>query len=232
MKNNQPPEKMETEPAILDVQSIFYTIQGEGPHTGRPATFIRLAGCNMQCPLCDTDYTSNRKKMTVADIVEEVSKHPTSLIIISGGEPFRQNIKLLVDTLHWGRHTVQVETNGTFYPVYLDNQSKHGLQVVICPKTRAIHKSFCVYPNHLIYYKYVMEASQVDPEDGLPTNVLGYDYKPARPYVFVNKSKIYLQPVDSKDPVENEANLKACVESCLKYGYRLCLQTHKIARLP
>src|SRR3954467_9071958 len=44
----------------LSIHSIFYTLQGEGPYSGCPAVFMRLAGCNLQCPGCDTDYTSGQ----------------------------------------------------------------------------------------------------------------------------------------------------------------------------
>ena len=51
--NTQEPEKIDRD-RHLDVHSIFHTIQGEGPYCGHPAVFIRLAGCNLQCPGCDT----------------------------------------------------------------------------------------------------------------------------------------------------------------------------------
>ena len=60
--NQQAPEKQQLRgDGLLAVHSIFYTIQGEGPFAGETAVFVRLAGCNLQCPLCDTDYTSDRR---------------------------------------------------------------------------------------------------------------------------------------------------------------------------
>ena len=88
--------------ALLQVHSIFHTIQGEGPFAGTPAVFIRLAGCNLKCPGCDTEYTSKRKEMTVAQILDaiyEVSSITTKLVVITGGEPFRQDLTRLLNAL-------------------------------------------------------------------------------------------------------------------------------------
>jgi len=95
MKNIQPIEKsVFDEEGRLNVVKVWSTIQGEGPFTGTPAVFVRLAGCNLQCPLCDTNYTTNRKLRSaeeVADLVQ--SEHSkTSLVVLTGGEPFRQNV--------------------------------------------------------------------------------------------------------------------------------------------
>src|SRR6202012_6048960 len=57
----------------VDVHSIFKTIQGEGPYCGERALFIRLYGCNLRCPGCDTEYTATRNSMTPAEIVNHVS---------------------------------------------------------------------------------------------------------------------------------------------------------------
>ena len=92
MINIQPIEKyVQAENKMLDVHSIFYTIQGEGPFTGCPAVFVRLAGCNLKCPGCDTDYTSNRTPMTAEQILNKILElaSPATLVVITGGEPFR-----------------------------------------------------------------------------------------------------------------------------------------------
>lgn len=103
--------------AVLDVHSIFRTLQGEGPFTGHSAIFIRLAGCNLQCPACDTDYTSKRSLMSVQTIIDKVNTlkigQTIQLIVITGGEPLRQNISDLCILLYQAHYTVQIETNGT-----------------------------------------------------------------------------------------------------------------------
>lgn len=227
MQNNQPREQWTMDPNVLDVHSIFHTIQGEGPFTGHPAVFVRLAGCNLQCANCDTDYTSNRKMMNVADIVEEISKYPTRLVIISGGEPLRQNFRLLANRLFSSKYKIQVETNGTYCPDWIGIED---INVVICPKTPSINDNWLtsVYDDR-ISFKYVLNADNVG-FDGLPKSVLGKPIVPARP--FHRNYPVYLQPEDEGDLEKNERNVQACVKSCIEHGYILCLQTHKIVRLP
>jgi len=233
MPNNQPPEKRLEDPNLLQVHSIFKTIQGEGPFAGTPAIFIRLAGCNLMCPNCDTDYTSSRRYMSFDDIIKKVTELDdtsfTDLIVITGGEPFRQDIKGLMCGLSECGYFVQVETNGTIEPplelVYNKNiSSRHGIYVVCSPKTPSINP---YYSRISCAFKYVMGYSESE-HDGLPFNVLGLGLtkQVARPDEKFT-GLIYLQPEDSKDPKQNELNQKACIESCLKHGYIFCLQVHK-----
>ena len=77
----------------VEIVDIWKTIQGEGPLAGCPSVFIRLAGCNLRCPWCDTDYTSNRKLWRASEVVELVRAiRPSGLVVLTGGEPFRQDI--------------------------------------------------------------------------------------------------------------------------------------------
>lgn len=96
----------------MKVNDIFYSVQGEGFHTGIPAVFIRLAGCNRRCPFCDTDFTSFTE-MTEAEIVEAACRYPAKTVIITGGEPALQLTASLVDALHAAGRRVHVETNGS-----------------------------------------------------------------------------------------------------------------------
>ena len=73
LPNSQPIEKRSRDADVLEVHSIFYTLQGEGPFCGSPAIFIRLAGCNLQCPGCDTDYTSKREHLSPETIVKRLN---------------------------------------------------------------------------------------------------------------------------------------------------------------
>jgi organic radical activating enzyme len=98
-----------TSPLQYEVTEIFDSMQGEGYWTGTPATFIRLAGCNLRCKWCDTKF---ERKMTleVPDIMPFIHHH---LVVITGGEPALQVLDPLVRELQLRRHYVQVETNGT-----------------------------------------------------------------------------------------------------------------------
>ena len=70
--NRQPAEGPVKFSGTYDVQEVFPTIQGEGPDAGVPAVFVRLAGCTLTCPACDSDYTSKRTSKTVVDLLKEV----------------------------------------------------------------------------------------------------------------------------------------------------------------
>ncbi len=108
----QPAEKrIESDGQSLDVVDIWLTVQGEGPYAGERAVFVRLAGCVIQCPLCDTDYTSGRKVMSVKKIEHEVLRLIAPydnkqcngwgqfLVVLTGGEPLRQSCGPLVRQL-------------------------------------------------------------------------------------------------------------------------------------
>jgi 7-carboxy-7-deazaguanine synthase len=238
MLNMQPPEKRVREShGLLSVHSIFHTIQGEGPFCGTPAVFVRLAGCNLQCPLCDTDYTTSRKNMYAEEIGDAVDKaagdSKTRLVVITGGEPFRQDLKQLLVYLTQGKgYYVQVETNGTLAPpeiVYSqDIGFRFGVYIVCSPKAGAVHKRI---HEEACCYKYVGNHGNLSSADGLPIFPLQNHSYPmvARPRN--NKIPIYLQPTDHKDPRENELALQAVIKSCMKHGYILQLQIHKIINM-
>lgn len=226
--NQQPIEKKIHHPeGFLEVHHIFSTIQGEGPFAGKPAVFIRLAGCNLQCSLCDTDYTSSRflaSPQTILELVEEQTG-PAHFVVITGGEPFRQNLTPTVELLLDEGFKVQIETNGTLY----DPDFPYYSTTIVCsPKAGKIHPSLMTKLDAL---KYVLHADQVH-TDGLPTQALNHIAKPVvgRPDKNFHGT-IYLQPVDVDDPVENERHLKAAIKSCQRFGYTLCLQLHKLVGL-
>jgi 7-carboxy-7-deazaguanine synthase len=231
--NNQPVEKVDHWPdGSVEVHSIFLTIQGEGPYAGQPAVFVRLTGCTLQCPDCDTEYTKKRERMSVQDvfikILDEKGDDPVSLVVITGGEPFRQNIAPLAWMLLNGRMNVQVETNGT---VFLEGFPYQATCVVVSPKgpvNPRLAQAACGCKNPT--YKYVVEEGYVDPADGLPTSVLGRGVRPDRPPPNF-PGEIILQPADMLDKALNAANGAACVKSCLKFGYRLGAQLHKFFNL-
>lgn len=229
-----------TDDTTLQVHSIFPTIQGEGPFAGRPAVFLRLHGCNLRCPGCDTDYTSKLLPMSLPKIHRRLSQlfegWPDKLVVITGGEPFRQDIRRLCIELIEAGATVQIETNGTVEIdleevvklTYKDDNPLDIFQVVCSPKTPTVSESTHKFATA---WKYILSANAVDPDDGLPVKSLGMGGKPARPTPGTPHSNIYVQPMDVRTEQWNLLNTQAAVQSCMKYGYRLCLQTHKIVGL-
>lgn len=224
MRNQQEPEsRTRRADGKLEVHSIFQTIQGEGPFTGCPAVFVRLSGCNLQCPGCDTDYTSSRKLMTPREIVNHVDlvATPCRLVVITGGEPFRQRLTPAVVALLACGYHVQLETNGTLYE---PNFPYGDVTVVVSPKTGSVHKNLVP---HIAALKYVINADDVAP-DGLPAHALGHPNAPtlARPAVG-SGCLIYVQAEDSYSPTQNARNLAAAKQVCLKHGHILGIQLHK-----
>ena len=96
----------------MRVNEIFYSLQGEGLHTGTPAVFLRLSGCNLKCPFCDTKHESFTE-MTEEEIVEKVSAYLSRTIVITGGEPMLQLNASLTRLLHKAGFTIHIETNGS-----------------------------------------------------------------------------------------------------------------------
>jgi organic radical activating enzyme len=157
-------------------------------------------------------------------------------VVITGGEPFRQNIEPLVRILTGYGYTVQIETNGTMPPpsdsfwtlVSLDTNKEGRCFIVCSPKTPNIHPRT---RDLVCAYKYVMSSDSVA-EDGLPLLALDHSADPfvCRPH-FNFRGQTYLQPLDAKSDQQNAANLDACVRSCLLHGYTLQLQIHKLINL-
>lgn len=231
--NSQAPERAHFEPSgALDVHSVFYTIQGEGPFAGSPAVFVRLSGCNLQCPACDTCYTKPKRFLTsvrklMALIKDEHTVHLLShekpLIVITGGEPLRQNVDPFVQAAHDADYIVQIETNGTL--PYIPGRDGDFPIIVCSPKTGKVNESLV---RLVTAWKYVVEAGYVN-ERGLPLRAL--QGSSAVWQDFPEGSVVYVQPMDEQEDALNREHMKAAVTSCLKHGYKLCLQMHKIAGL-
>lgn len=236
--NKQPIEKRVTRAdGRLDVHSISLTIQGEGPFCGTPCVFIRLAGCNLQCPACDTDYTSERSLMGPGEILASVNMlwrghkwRPSGLVVITGGEPFRQDLSELFAWLNREGYYVQVETNGTLPPsdyfYTRDPYLRQGVYIVCSPKSGKVNPEVW---RHACCAKYVIEDGNVNNADGLPTTALMHTANPhvARPPKGWGLP-VYLQPMDAKDAVANHRNVVTARDSCLEHGHILQLQIHKI----
>lgn len=239
--NTQAPEKREHHTSgLIRVNSIFYTIQGEGPYAGEPAVFVRLAGCNLQCPGCDTEYSSGAYEAPES-IVTRVGAVAANgrlvplermLVVITGGEPFRQDIAKLIDLLTYeAKYRVQVETNGT---MPFDNYIEGLIFDIVCsPKAGKVHRSLW---SRIIAYKYVLDSGNIDPRDGLPTSVLGMPAAPARPHEGFT-GKIYVQAADEPGTedswidgknIKNQMNQRRTIDSAMRFGYTYCHQIHKV----
>jgi len=232
MLNKQLPEKKDLrEDGVLLIHSIFYTIQGEGPFAGHPAIFVRLAGCNLQCPMCDTDYTSTRFALSPSALVNEFDtfERRRALVVITGGEPFRQTLFMAVHALLAAGYRVQIETNGTLY----QDLPYDRITVVCSPKTGSVNANLLPY---IKAFKYVVSHDSVAEDDLLPLTALGHSATPRlfrEPKEHLNgmprpRKTIYIQPADHGNSEDNAKSMDAAIRAVLVHGYTLCLQIHKI----
>lgn len=204
---------------MYTVKEIFYTLQGEGFHAGRPAVFCRFAGCNLWtgreqdrasavCTFCDTDFVGvgpdGGRFATAEDLAEAVaSRWPAGaggkpFVVCTGGEPLLQLDEAAIEALHARGFEVAVETNGT-------QPAPRGLDwICVSPKANAElaltagHELKLVYPQEL-----------------------------ARPERFASLGfqHFFLQPMDGPN---REATTAAAVAYCMAHPqWRLSVQTHK-----
>ena len=203
------------------VKEIFYTLQGEGAQTGRPAVFCRFAGCNLwtgreedrehaTCQFCDTDFVGldgpgGGRFDSPGRLAEAVSNAwpaeggSTRFVVCTGGEPLLQLDEPLIDALHRQGFEVAVETNGTQVPPrgvdWLCVSPKAGAELIV----RAGD-----------------ELKLVFPQSG------------AAPAAFEHLAfdHFFLQPMDGPS---RDANTAAALQYCLAHPrWRLSLQTHKL----
>ena len=99
----------------LLVNEIFYSIQGESTHSGRPCIFVRLTGCNLRCSYCDTRYAYEQGvKMDLTEIMNRIATYMCPLVEITGGEPLLQSdTPILISKLLENGYEVLMETNGS-----------------------------------------------------------------------------------------------------------------------
>lgn len=207
------------------IKELFYTLQGEGAHTGRPAVFCRFSGCNLWsgrehdrlsaiCQFCDTDFVGtdgvNGKKFYSATelaiaIGELWPKGALEhrFVVCTGGEPLLQLDAALIDALHQERFQIAVETNGTL-PV------PSGVDwICVSPKA-----------NSELIQQSGDELKLVFPQEG------------ARPQDYSMKAfrHFFLQPMDG---LARTSNTQLAVEYCLAHPqWKLSLQTHKYLGIP
>lgn len=208
------------------VKEVYYTLQGEGAQTGRPAVFCRFAGCNLWsglerdraaavCKFCDTDFVGTNgqgggKFTSPLALARAIASHwPKTdasgkrFVVCTGGEPLLQLDGPLIEALHSEGFEVAVETNGTqFAPEGLD-------WICVSPKSDA---------------PVVLERG-----DELKLVFPQQDARPER-FESLDFRHFLLQPMDGPD---RDRNTQLAVEYCKAHPkWRLSLQTHKILRIP
>jgi len=126
----------------LKINEIFYSIQGESSYTGLPCIFIRLTYCNLRCSYCDTEYAFyDGTDMTIDDILSEIKKYPTNLVMVTGGEPLIQDYCInLIQKLITKKYSVMLETSGS---LKLNKIPKKVIKIVDfkCPSSNMKHKN-------------------------------------------------------------------------------------------
>jgi 7-carboxy-7-deazaguanine synthase len=98
----------------LRITEIFFSIQGESSHVGKPCVFVRLTGCSLRCVWCDTKYSyAGGREMSQEEVIAEIAKHPARLVEITGGEPLEQeSVYPLIQALLRSQYNVMLETGG------------------------------------------------------------------------------------------------------------------------
>lgn len=193
------------------INEIFYSLQGEGFHTGTPAVFVRFSGCNLRCTFCDTQHQTG-KMMSLQEIVDEVNNYPIApLLVLTGGEP-----SLFIDEAFAAElkqktgKKISIETNGTrLLPINLD-------WVTFSPKS-------------------AFEGGDIEPCvlthcDELKVVYLGQDLAQ---YDGIEAKYRFLQPCFVEDLEQRKANMQACVEAVKRHpNWRLSLQIHRVLEIP
>jgi 7-carboxy-7-deazaguanine synthase (Cx14CxxC type) len=206
------------------VKEIFYTLQGEGTHAGRPAVFCRFSGCNLWsgreadranaiCRFCDTDFvgTDGERggKYDAASLAKTIaSLWPTlytasKFVVFTGGEPLLQLDKDLIDSMHAIGFTIAIESNGTIdVPAGVD-------WVCISPKVGSELK---VRKGNELKVVIPQEGQQIADYEGM-------DFE-----------HFYLQPMDGPDAARNT---RMAIELCkANPKWKLSIQTHKLLQIP
>lgn len=204
----------------LEVQEVFSTLQGEGIYTGWPAVFLRLGGCNLACNFCDTEFESFAP-MSLAAVLDEIEDQSLNdagvrirnLVVVTGGEPFRQPLVPLCEALIRRGFLVQIETNGTLFQKLPDS-----VDIICSPKVSQgrYHAIRADLLPRISAFKFIVSA-----QDKFYNSVPSVGQE-------VHRTPVYVQPMDEKDGVLNRKNQQHAVALAQQYGYRLSLQTHKI----
>lgn len=191
------------------INEIFYSLQGEGKYTGTPAVFIRLSGCNLACPFCDTQHQEGRF-YSLEEIFKEIDRvcdgARPRLVVLTGGEPTLFVDEELTKALGTRFEVVAMESNGT-------RPAPAGVTfLTISPKEDFVDRAKVVVTGanevKLVY------TGENDPGQWLERIQAGY---------------YYLQPCDTGDPEKNAEILAVTLDYIKSHPWwRLSLQTQKI----
>jgi len=118
----------------MRITEIFFSIQGESSHAGRPCVFVRLTGCNLRCTWCDSEYTfTGGERMSLDDVMTRVKSYGCNLVEITGGEPLAQvEAFTLIERLCDDGFEVLIETSGSIDITPVDRRAKLILDIK-CP---------------------------------------------------------------------------------------------------
>jgi 7-carboxy-7-deazaguanine synthase len=118
----------------MRITEIFFSIQGESSHAGRPCVFVRLTGCNLRCRWCDSEYTfTGGEQLALDDVIARVKAYGCNLVEITGGEPLAQREAFeLIRRLCDDGFEVLIETSGSIDIAPVDRRAKLILDVK-CP---------------------------------------------------------------------------------------------------
>ncbi len=188
---------------MLKVSSIFYSIQGEGMHSGRAFIFIRLFGCNLTCDFCDDElHKTTMHEFDFEEVYQKIKIYPSKNVIITGGEPTIYDLNDFINYLHKKDYFVSVETNG-----YDFSKIKRADWITYSPKDWDDIKS-----EGFDEYKFIVDKSS-----------------PVEKLLQLSCVKeIFIQPQNLMH-TPNMENVHYCVDLVKKYPqkFRLSLQMHK-----
>lgn len=203
------------------VNEMFYSLQGEGQWMGSPMFFIRLSGCNLKCPFCDTQHQKGEEK-TIQEIVETSLLCATNRIVITGGEPLIYDLRPLIEALREEHYFIHLETNGT-----LPHPGPGSLSwITVSPKSAISTMDPFI----------IEEADEIKFLCGIP------DWKE---YIenfieeFQPEGKLWLMPL-AKNIQEGDRsqgdliwdNVNEAIDFCKQHpSFSLCMQMHKILNI-
>lgn len=216
------------------ISEVYPTIQGEGFYAGRPLVILRLQGCNVGCPWCDTKHSWPEQgelhdAQAIVKMVADVAKGLRT-VLVTGGEPAEQDLLGLAMALKHAGYTLHLETSGTAAGHLSALQLWQWITVspkVGMPGGRAILHDVVWSANEL---KFVI-GKQEHIDEALAF-LERYVCTPRRALAGMRQS-VKDMPVVSLQPLSaNEKATSLCVSAAMKHGFRLSLQQHKILNLP